>query len=163
MNAGQTKQSLTVALGARRYRVDRPWGRWPGGLRSGLISDVAIDSADNVYVLQRFDTLAGAVGAPVVVFDRDGNHLRHWGEGVIADGHMLALLPTTGRSWLIAMPTRCWLSTREESCCSASASGTGRTGPSTIRPTLPLRRMATSMSPTATAPRWSIALPPTAR
>ena len=86
-------RNLSVALGPRRYRVERPWGRWPEGLRPGLISDVAADSGDNIYVCQRFDTLAGAVGAPIVVFDAGGNYLRSWGEDLIADAHMLCITP----------------------------------------------------------------------
>ena len=39
---------------------------------------VAVDSHDNVYVLNRSEH-------PVIVFDRDGNFLRSWGEGAFSD------------------------------------------------------------------------------
>jgi DNA-binding beta-propeller fold protein YncE len=91
MTAGSNR--LTVALGDRHYRVERPWGQWPDRFRSGLITDVAVDSADNVYVYQRYDTLAGQTGPAITVFDPEGLYLRHWGDGLIADAHMLCIAP----------------------------------------------------------------------
>jgi peptidylglycine monooxygenase len=71
---------MTVALGERRYRVERHWGTLPKGMRLGRISKIAASPGGEVYVFQRIDP-------PVVVFDREGRHLRSWGQGMIADGH----------------------------------------------------------------------------
>jgi DNA-binding beta-propeller fold protein YncE len=75
-----TRTELVVALGDRRYAVERPWGDVPAGMRLAGVSDVAVDSHDRVYLYQRSDP-------PVVVFDRSGRYLRSWGAGVIADAH----------------------------------------------------------------------------
>jgi peptidylglycine monooxygenase len=77
---------LIVALGERSYRIERPWGQTPPGVRIDVVSQVAVDSRDNVYVVQRIDP-------PVVVFDRDGSYLRSWGTGVIADAHGIFITP----------------------------------------------------------------------
>ncbi len=71
---------LIVALHNHRYRVERPWGEMPEGIDLDVVSQVAVDSDDNVYVAQRVDP-------PIVVFGPDGNYLRSWGTGVIADAH----------------------------------------------------------------------------
>ena len=84
-------QELSVSLGSKGYRVERPWGAWPVGLARGLVSDVAVDKSDNVYVCQRFDSAAGHNGPVIVVFDSGGQFLRHWGEGMISDAHMMRL------------------------------------------------------------------------
>ncbi len=56
---------LIVLLGDRRYAVVRPWGVLPAHIEYGVVSHVAVDSHDNVYVFQRGDP-------PVVVFDPAG-------------------------------------------------------------------------------------------
>jgi peptidylglycine monooxygenase len=71
---------LVVILGERRYAVVRPWGTLPADIEYGVVSHVAVDAHDNVYVFQRGDP-------PVVVFDPAGGFLRAWGSGVIADPH----------------------------------------------------------------------------
>lgn len=75
---------LVVGLRNRRYRVERPWGETPGGISIDVVSQVAVDSNDNVYVAQRIDP-------PVVVFDSEGSYLRSWGTGVIADAHGISI------------------------------------------------------------------------
>jgi peptidylglycine monooxygenase len=77
---------LIVALGERSYKVERPWGETPPGITIDVVSQVAADSRDNVYVVQRIDP-------PVIVFDRDGGYLRSWGSGVIADAHGIFITP----------------------------------------------------------------------
>ena len=72
--------AITVGLGERRYLVERPWGTVPDGIRLGQLSKIAVAPGGEVYLFQRFDP-------PVIVFDRDGNVVRSWGEGMIADGH----------------------------------------------------------------------------
>jgi peptidylglycine monooxygenase len=77
---------LVVLLGDRRYAVVRPWGVLPDHIEYGVVSHVAVDSLDNVYVFQRGDP-------PVVVFDPAGGYLRSWGSGLIADAHGIFISP----------------------------------------------------------------------
>ena len=51
------------------------WGNLPKGWSYKEATAVAVDSKDNVYVFNRGEH-------PMIVFDRDGNVLRTWGEGV---------------------------------------------------------------------------------
>ena len=65
--------SLIVALGLRRYRVDRPWGDLP----NGPVTDVTVDSRGHVYVLLRFDPFADANSPRVIELELcavDGLH-----------------------------------------------------------------------------------------
>jgi peptidylglycine monooxygenase len=75
-----TRETLIVALGDRRYAVERSWARLPEGQEFGFLSDVAVDSKGVVHVGQRTD-------APMMAFGPDGNFLRSWGEGEVADVH----------------------------------------------------------------------------
>ena len=81
--------SLIVALGLRRYRVDRPWGDLP----NGPVTDVTVDSRGHVYVLLRFDPFADANSPRVIELAPDGRRLASWGAGMIDDSHMLASGP----------------------------------------------------------------------
>ena len=78
--------ALFAVLGGQRYRIDRPWGRWPAQIPVGTISKCAVDAGGNLHVCQRRST-------PVLVFDAEGNFLRSWGEGLIADAHGIAAAP----------------------------------------------------------------------
>jgi peptidylglycine monooxygenase len=58
----------------------------PTGLEYGVVSHVAVDSHDRVYVYQRGEP-------PVVVFAADGTFVRSWGDGMIADAHGIFITP----------------------------------------------------------------------
>src|SRR5687768_18308469 len=58
------------------------WKPMPPGWYFGRVSMVANDLQSNVYVLHRNTEID-----PLVVFDAEGNYLRSWGKGVIADSH----------------------------------------------------------------------------
>jgi len=58
----------------------------PAHIEYGVVSHVAVDSHDNVYVFQRGEP-------PVVVFDPTGGYLRSWGNGLIADPHGIFITP----------------------------------------------------------------------
>ena len=71
-----------LGSGKHRYEVDVGWGRLPDGWTFGDVAAVGVDAKNNVYVFNR--------GAhPMVVFDREGNFLRSWGEGVFTNPHGL--------------------------------------------------------------------------
>jgi hypothetical protein len=75
-----------MGTGSYRYAVDGDWGRLPDG---GALDDAAggaVDRNDNVYVFNR--------GAhPMIVFDRQGNFLRAWGEDIFKHAHGLHIGP----------------------------------------------------------------------
>ncbi|MGE0713922.1 MAG: peptidyl-alpha-hydroxyglycine alpha-amidating lyase family protein [Alphaproteobacteria bacterium] len=72
--------SVVLGDGAHRYRVNPDWAKLPDGWSFRDVAGVAVDGKDQVYVFNR--------GAhPMMVFDRDGNFLRSWGEGVFTRAH----------------------------------------------------------------------------
>ena len=71
-----------LGSGEHRYRVVENWPKLPEGWNLTDVAAVAVDSKDRIYAFNR--------GAhPMVVFDRDGNVLRTWGEGVFNRAHGL--------------------------------------------------------------------------
>jgi DNA-binding beta-propeller fold protein YncE len=65
-----------VGQGKYTYEVDKEWGRRQGGVPAfGLVTGMATDSHDNVYVFNRQPR------AEVLVFDRFGRLQTTWGEG----------------------------------------------------------------------------------
>ncbi len=78
--------TTSVGVGRFTYRVDEGWEQLPPGWDHLDVAGVAVDSQDQVYVFNR--------GAhPVIVYDRAGNFLRAWGEGVIASAHGITIGP----------------------------------------------------------------------
>lgn len=75
---------FVVVINERTYRVERPWGTLPAGQALEYVSMVAVDSGGDVYVAQRIDP-------PILVFSSDGDYLRGWGSGVIADAHGISI------------------------------------------------------------------------
>lgn len=69
-----------VGEGKFTYDVIDNWGSLPTGWEFGLVSALAVDSQDRVYVYQRKDP-------PVLVFDREGNYLSSWGSGTTVSPH----------------------------------------------------------------------------
>jgi len=88
-----------VGTGDYTYELIHDFFKLPNGERFGLVSRVATDSQDRVYVFQRRDP-------PVVVFDRDGTWLGAWGAGEVKDPHGLKIVDdiayTTDRSDSVA-------------------------------------------------------------
>jgi len=77
---------------AMNYRPVESWGRLPGGWSYVEATSVGVDAKDNVYVFNRGPH-------PVIVFDREGNFLRSWGEGVFRRPHGITIGPD-GTLWL---------------------------------------------------------------
>jgi hypothetical protein len=65
---------MIVGSGKFRYRVNADWAKLPAGWSFKEVGSVGVDSNDNVYVFNRGEH-------PIMVFDREGNFLRSWGEG----------------------------------------------------------------------------------
>jgi DNA-binding beta-propeller fold protein YncE len=68
------------------FTVLEGWGKLPDGWRYVEAAGVAVDSRDHVYVFSRGEH-------PVIVFDREGNFLRSWGEGLVGRAHGITIGP----------------------------------------------------------------------
>lgn len=79
---------MVVALGSGKltYQPVEGWAKLPEGWSFLELAGVAVDSKDNVYALTRGEH-------PVIVFDRDGNFLRAWGEGLFKRPHGIHIAP----------------------------------------------------------------------
>jgi len=79
---------MAVRLGGGdwNFEVNEDWAKVPDEIVLGDCAAVGVDSHDNVYAFNRGDH-------PVAVFDRDGNLLRTWGEGVFTRPHGVHVAP----------------------------------------------------------------------
>jgi len=79
---------MTVKLGNGdwAYEPVEGWAKLPPGWSFKEIGAVGTDRQDNVYVFNRGEH-------PMIVFDRDGNFLKSWGEGVFPRAHGLHMAP----------------------------------------------------------------------
>ena len=68
------------------YEPVEGWAKLPPGWAFKEIGGLGVDSHDNLYVFNRGEH-------PVIVFDRDGNFLRSWGEGVFPRAHAVDMGP----------------------------------------------------------------------
>ena len=88
-----------IGTGDYTYQIVHDFFKLPAGQSFGLVSRVAADAQDRIYVFQRKDP-------PVVVFDRDGTYLGAWGSGEVTDPHGLKIVGdivyTTDRSDSVA-------------------------------------------------------------
>jgi DNA-binding beta-propeller fold protein YncE len=78
--------SIIVGEGDYRYEQLDTWAKPPPGLVLGEVGAVGVDKQDNVYVFNRGDH-------PMMVFDREGNFVRAWGEGLFPRAHGLHMAP----------------------------------------------------------------------
>ena len=77
-----------LGAGEHRYRVVENWGKLPDGWQLTDVASVAVDSKDRIYVFNRGEH-------PMVVFDREGNFLTSWGEGLFSAPTGCISTPTT--------------------------------------------------------------------
>src|ERR1043165_7805352 len=84
MDARVEKRNKPAILGAgkHRYRVVENWAKLPEGWEFKDVAAVAVDSKDRVYCFNRGEH-------PMIVFDREGNFIRSWGEGTFPRAHGL--------------------------------------------------------------------------
>jgi hypothetical protein len=87
---------IMLGEGDHRYQCLHDWGRIPDKIRYGLTHGVAVDRAQNVHVLHtsRKDSPSKDT---VVVFDKEGNFLRSWGEQFFGTAHGFDLIVEDGR------------------------------------------------------------------
>jgi hypothetical protein len=75
-----------IGTGKFTYEVAEGWGKLPNGWSYREVAAVGVDRQDRVYVFTR--------GLhPVIIFDRDGNFLRSWGEGLFKRAHGVTMGP----------------------------------------------------------------------
>jgi sugar lactone lactonase YvrE len=70
---------MLFGAGNYSYTLAESWLKTPPGWTWGWIPGVACDSHDRVYLYSRSQH-------PLAIFDRDGNFLATWGEGVLTPG-----------------------------------------------------------------------------
>lgn len=78
---------MAYGSGKYTYEVVEGWGKLPEGRDLGLVSGMACDSQDRVYVFNRSPQPA------VLVFDREGNFLKSWGEDIFSSPHGIWISP----------------------------------------------------------------------
>jgi len=75
-------EQVIVGSGRYQFAVDKEWGRRTGGVNAfGLVSGIATDSRDRVYVFQRLPN------PRMIVLSREGEVLSEWGQGQFKHPH----------------------------------------------------------------------------
>jgi len=77
---------VSVGSGEYVYEPVENWAKLPPGWSFKEIGGVGVDRNDNVYVFNRGEH-------PMIVFDRDGNFLRSFGEGLFPRAHGVFMAP----------------------------------------------------------------------
>ncbi len=75
-----------VGQGDYKYEIKENWAKLPDGWSFKEVAAVGVDRQDNVYCFTRGEH-------PVIVFDRDGNFLRSWGESQYIRAHGVHMGP----------------------------------------------------------------------
>src|SRR5213082_235873 len=78
--------AIEVGSGDFKYRIAEDWAKLPDGWSFKEVGAVGVDGKDNVYVFGRGEH-------PMMVFDREGNFLRSWGEGQYPRAHGVHMGP----------------------------------------------------------------------
>ncbi|MYC05610.1 MAG: hypothetical protein F4X57_00240 [Chloroflexi bacterium] len=76
--------TATVGTDKLTYELAQDFPKLPDGEDFAVVSTVATDSQNNLYVFQRKDP-------PVVVFDSNGNYLNAWGHGAFNSPHGMSI------------------------------------------------------------------------
>jgi len=78
--------STILGSGEYRYRIAEGWQKLPEGWELGDVAAVGVDRHDNVYAFHRGKH-------PMIVFDREGNFLRSWGDDIFKRAHGISMAP----------------------------------------------------------------------
>jgi DNA-binding beta-propeller fold protein YncE len=76
---GDWEMAISVGSGDYTYEALDSWQSLPAGVNLIETPGVAVNSRDEVYAITRNPS------HPVVVFDRDGNYLRSFGQGIFSE------------------------------------------------------------------------------
>jgi DNA-binding beta-propeller fold protein YncE len=77
---------VTLGTAEYTYEVVENWAKLPPGWLFREVAAVGVDAQDNVYCFNRGEH-------PMMVFDRAGNFLRSWGEGIFPRAHGVTMAP----------------------------------------------------------------------
>lgn len=77
---------MPYGSGKYTYELEKGWAKYPADWALLDVCGLAIDARDRVYVLNRS-------AHPVIVFDREGNLLTTWGEGLFRRAHGAGIGP----------------------------------------------------------------------
>lgn len=77
---------MLYGAGEYTYELVDGWAKYPADWSLLDVAGLAIDAQDRVYVLNRCTH-------PVMVFDREGNFLTHWGDGLFQRAHGAGISP----------------------------------------------------------------------
>src|SRR5215472_6898990 len=82
------EETMAIIVGSGDYRYEQidNWAKVPPGWSLREVGAVGVDKNDNVYVFNRGEH-------PMMIFDREGNFLRAWGEGLFPRAHGLHMAP----------------------------------------------------------------------
>jgi hypothetical protein len=86
---------VILGQGDYRYQCINDWGKLPPQIIYGLTHGVAVDSRGFVHVLHTSRNTSPSHDT-VVVFDRDGNFVRSWGEEFFGSAHGFDLIVENG-------------------------------------------------------------------
>src|SRR5579875_2788956 len=78
--------AVTLGMGEFKYQDVEDWAKLPPGWSFREVGAVGVDRRDRVYVFNRGEH-------PMMVFDRDGNFLTSWGEGLFRRAHGILMGP----------------------------------------------------------------------
>ncbi len=78
--------SIRMGSGRFTYEAQAGWAKLPKGWSFLEVVDVAVDAQDRVYVFTRGEH-------PLLIFDREGNLLASWGEGLFKRPHGITMGP----------------------------------------------------------------------
>jgi DNA-binding beta-propeller fold protein YncE len=84
--AAEQSNSVIQGTGEYRYAISNDWAKVPAGMEWREVGSVTVDDKDRVYVFNRGPH-------PVMVFDREGNFLKSWGEGLFKNAHGAQFAP----------------------------------------------------------------------
>jgi hypothetical protein len=88
------EEPLVVGLGERLYEVERPWIAPSAESGVGWMTDVATDSADRLYVFNRFDRYVDPPGRPVIaVYEPTSVPAGTMELPDLSDGHSISIGP----------------------------------------------------------------------
>jgi DNA-binding beta-propeller fold protein YncE len=95
--AGLLAYSASFGDNVPAYDPVPNWMTVPDGFQFGLVTAVATDKHDNVFVFHRGKQ-------PIAVFDKHGKFLRSWGDGAVKTAHGLRL-DADGNVWTTDLGT----------------------------------------------------------
>jgi DNA-binding beta-propeller fold protein YncE len=82
--AATAMHAPAVRAAESHYQLVENWAQFPPGVTKwGAATGVDVDAHDNVYVLHRNESM------PIMAFDRHGEFLRAWGQGMFKTTHFL--------------------------------------------------------------------------